>query len=580
MKRLNALLLIVGLTASSLSSSAQDLQFEKSLKWGYNNELNRFYKTESGNLLLSTYSRPSMFAADIAAVFMLDSLGNQIWLRETYNPGFSVIRSATSGEENYLFHGDPYFCGWCATGYYKQWNFNIFDEAGNAQLNDQINYYMTGNFDPMILQPFGYFFPICTGAMLMSDGSVLAVGESLMITINSNSLAMQHTFAPFAILGLHPLDDDESLIFASDSVVFKRDVNGILDTAFVFDFTIDSWQANDQNTFIVRSTDFKYYAIDQEGNILEELNPANTFNSIDHILWRDGKFWIFGETENGYQLRAFNRLEGYSFIRDISTEDFRPVGFELWAEHFLMIGYEPDLNNKHFIFKSIKYDEPEYEPEFSDIGIESILISAYVFTASNPLLRSIEFDVEVRNNGNNTINSVYLNSNPPSIDHPGIPGYVQCAANNYSNKFSDLNLQPGASAILKTSRFTIWAINSHISNGFCVWTSLPNDARDHDSSNDIACGFDYVMSINEIDRLQHVNIYPNPVHDELIIDIGETWNEEILLQILDIQGRIVITKVIPAYENPARIEVGSYPPGVYLLNLQSKQFNARRKFVK
>lgn len=82
------------------------------------------------------------------------------------------------------------------------------------------------------------------------------------------------------------------------------------------------------------------------------------------------------------------------------------------------------------------------------------------------------------------------------------------------------------------------------------------------------------LSVNEIE-FQNVNIYPNPVQNELFIQIEEGQVMEMV--ILDYSGRIV--KSI-ANNNAGSVDVSELKQGSYLLKVSTEKGTSTKRFIK
>jgi hypothetical protein len=75
-----------------------------------------------------------------------------------------------------------------------------------------------------------------------------------------------------------------------------------------------------------------------------------------------------------------------------------------------------------------------------------------------------------------------------------------------------------------------------------------------------------------------VDIYPNPTKDFLEIHMDQTKITLLEFSIRDIHGRMIMRKKI--YETPARINVETLHPGVYILGIHDGNKPIFRRFLK
>ena len=74
-----------------------------------------------------------------------------------------------------------------------------------------------------------------------------------------------------------------------------------------------------------------------------------------------------------------------------------------------------------------------------------------------------------------------------------------------------------------------------------------------------------------------LNVYPNPVGNELYVDIPEDSG---MLVITDMTGEIYYTHKHPVQGIMHVREVNSYPAGIYIVHLMTGEKRLVRKFVK
>ncbi|HFA48190.1 MAG TPA: T9SS type A sorting domain-containing protein [Bacteroidetes bacterium] len=77
-------------------------------------------------------------------------------------------------------------------------------------------------------------------------------------------------------------------------------------------------------------------------------------------------------------------------------------------------------------------------------------------------------------------------------------------------------------------------------------------------------------------------VYPNPSNNKITVGFTLARAEKVALEVLDLQGRLVKTILENDFRhagpNQMRVELGSLPGGVYLLNLKSERFSMAEKF--
>ena len=96
--------------------------------------------------------------------------------------------------------------------------------------------------------------------------------------------------------------------------------------------------------------------------------------------------------------------------------------------------------------------------------------------------------------------------------------------------------------------------------------------------------FTTVTSVEEINSFEESNLsfYPNPVKDLLHVQFRSNSDENVLIQLIDIQGKIVYRQNLKSRAgiNYTDIEVGSFQKGIYLCRLQKENKIEMNKFIK
>ncbi|MCK4678923.1 MAG: T9SS type A sorting domain-containing protein [Bacteroidales bacterium] len=131
--------------------------------------------------------------------------------------------------------------------------------------------------------------------------------------------------------------------------------------------------------------------------------------------------------------------------------------------------------------------------------------------------------------------------------------------------------------------------NILVSGGFTYRAYFGNDTLQSLGSHDIffaKLGTDQLivstdsrLSLKE-PSLSLINITPNPTPSEIIIEFNDII-ESAIIQLHDLSGKILQSYSYNAREGHLKsIDLGNYPKGVYLFNVQSKNFNETKKIIK
>jgi hypothetical protein len=78
-----------------------------------------------------------------------------------------------------------------------------------------------------------------------------------------------------------------------------------------------------------------------------------------------------------------------------------------------------------------------------------------------------------------------------------------------------------------------------------------------------------------------MRIYPNPAKDVLYVNVGSTTQENGVIRILDMNGRLVHTEYMPAGHQIYQLDIHELIRGMYVLHwMESGQIRGVEKIVK
>ena len=86
-----------------------------------------------------------------------------------------------------------------------------------------------------------------------------------------------------------------------------------------------------------------------------------------------------------------------------------------------------------------------------------------------------------------------------------------------------------------------------------------------------------LTGVNEYKDAQ-ITIAPNPARDYVLVTVGDAY-EEIVLDLLDMSGRVLRTLRMSDEETTLRIERGNLPNGIYMLRITSNKQTITRKVI-
>ena len=78
-----------------------------------------------------------------------------------------------------------------------------------------------------------------------------------------------------------------------------------------------------------------------------------------------------------------------------------------------------------------------------------------------------------------------------------------------------------------------------------------------------------------------VSVYPNPVQDRALVEIGLGADQEVSLMVIDQLGRQMYanTQLMLGGLNSIEVDFSDYAPGIYFINVQTEQGVEMRKVV-
>jgi hypothetical protein len=105
------------------------------------------------------------------------------------------------------------------------------------------------------------------------------------------------------------------------------------------------------------------------------------------------------------------------------------------------------------------------------------------------------------------------------------------------------------------------------------WTGLTTSMRLRVSS---------VVGVNEDENLTDLNLYPNPVADELTVSLVANASEEVELTVLDVRGSLVMSEYLQPKQGQLltqNISLENLPSGMYAVRIQGQTINATRTII-
>jgi len=85
-----------------------------------------------------------------------------------------------------------------------------------------------------------------------------------------------------------------------------------------------------------------------------------------------------------------------------------------------------------------------------------------------------------------------------------------------------------------------------------------------------------ITGLNEINKFEHIHLYPNPATDKIIIDFAERQN--LNFNIYNMVGELMLQKELDKNKN--EIDISTLSTGLYIIKVTGADWTVRKKFIK
>lgn len=298
----------------------------------------------------------------------------------------------------------------------------------------------------------------------------------------------------------------------------------------------------------------------------------------DFFLRGDSVFMV-GTTLNG--LNPFYTILNSSFVPVYShtsaLSNYTPTGIAYNLSKVKVIGYGKSSTQPQMSFSAFyNLNLLGVISSQPDLAVVNATVAAWsYFNTSLSAYLNCSMNVMVKNTGNQTVNSFYLNNFTP-----------MSWCDVIFHKAYNVNIAPGDSAIVQTGPFLI-TYNPMIFNSIpgsiiiampCIFSSVPNGQLDANISNDSFCKTFTVGYVGIDENLKSeltINIFPNPFNNELKIES----NEPILnYKFMDVLGKLVLegnsdSKIL-------NLSTENLSKGIYCIQIETNLGLQTKKVVK
>lgn len=315
------------------------------------------------------------------------------------------------------------------------------------------------------------------------------------------------------------------------------------------------------------------------------LNTGNF--KIHDFTWQNDTVFVTGtNVSNSTPFYAMlNSALGLYYQTLSNYKGVYPSGISITGKNTIHIATTSNSNSQsQYGFTSIYRFKPggtfNSNSDIGVIGFSSLnthlLGNGNLYTTMTPF---IETDIQVKNFGNDTVKSFYLNSY--AFINTGI-SYCYILL----HQLVESSVAPGAILSIPSVSFyaqpftlnqpsvTINSKNIHL----CVFTSIPNASNDINIYNDSYC--DSVLftttGISETNLTEeHIQIFPNPFNSEFTIQSEKEMNNYALYNSL---GEKIKEEAFVAKE--FTIQTDELAPGIYFIHIETEKGVFIKKIVK
>jgi hypothetical protein len=262
-----------------------------------------------------------------------------------------------------------------------------------------------------------------------------------------------------------------------------------------------------------------------------------------NVVIQSGGFYVNWEMANTTQVAIAEDLT-FPFSRQ-TFETFQNI----WST------FRDYQNADFFIGADYVCSSPE------DVGVSSIFSPANLSTVSGPTTVSCWI-----NNYATTPDNYFINVNYKLAGNPTI----------VTQPYTGPLIAPGGQTLFN---FTTQLTPPYSGNDvlYC-WTSK---ASDIDNTNDTASNTLNLVGVAELNHLAGVSIYPVPSTDRVNFHFDQPIEEEIVITITDLSGKIIETKKLPKAVTGAifTLDMSAYSAGTYFYSMKAGDKTGNGKLI-
>jgi hypothetical protein len=363
---------------------------------------------------------------------------------------------------------------------------------------------------------FAFNFPI---TLLPADNNALVVSNNNnRITVDGNGVEINSIFTDFNIGGFTKIDTG-FVTWAYNRVIKTTD-------NFVF---VETYDLPEQIFKIIRTTDDhflvlgdkKLYKTDLNFQIVAELGGLiNPFPRQDIFEW-NGAYWLTAKEnpdDTGIVIRLNDNLTIHSKV--IFAPKEYPLALLNQDQNLMVIGEEGGVFIKVIPTSLAGNIDVQNDAALTGISFERpATASASEVCGWDISGRYFNFGpiyVNITNKSPNTV----LNEARVNFSYQGC--YVYCPyLSTYTKKYTNLNLQPGATVEVFFDSLNIRLLNTNLVATLCFDVSAPNELMDAAPQNDQFCTTvtATVPTFSPPNLINNIKVYPNPATSSVQVNL-------------------------------------------------------------
>lgn len=542
----------------AFNSVAQSPIFEISRQLVWDNEYRASHAGGDGSWYLAGYQNSHTSFQDFGFIEKLDSNGQHAW---SYNILSGVNEIVFPNAIEVAENGDVIVGGWSMMGcdFFPDGQFLArYTKSGSKKFE---KFYVN--------QPWGYtgFDDVFRELLVPANNKIYTSLDSVLVLFDSNGDSVA-----FDTLGLGMMNDlAEGFLgtvwAACDRGIVKCDSNAMTVSNFASSTPVMAIQKISNSEFLIVKSG-KVYKIDSSLNYLDSLSLTLFVTAPQDIEPVATGYWINDANDAILIDASLNVIKSSKFTKPAS---FVTNTFSADDSRLLIAGESGFFDNQQLAARSLDYDGDGLV-HGNDIGILSvdILNDSIVISPFHAIY--LDIDVTVKNYGTETVKRFFINSH--------LYGIYICGDRTFMEQEVSVNIAPGDTHIIHIKDLYDFNVpkstNPYHVYEACFWTSSPNDLIDQNYLNDSSCSIMDSLLSREIEEGLWAEVWPNPTSGELRI---KTLLEIDRVQLFDLHGKLLHDESL-RHQNWYQLEMASYEPGMYIVQISSGEYRSRKKVLK